>query len=116
MKGLVRALSLALILLVCLGTVVAEAQGPLETARIQQMIDRMSVEERVGQLFLVTFQGADSGPNSDVTRLIRDLRVGGVVISPANGNLRNDGETGQAANDAPRRVAELTNALQTLAL
>ena len=100
-----------LLLLAALGLrgSVAEAQGTVEAALIQQVIDRMSVEERVGQLFLVTFQGADTAPTSPVGQLVRDLHVGGLVISPTNGNFRNDADT-------PRRVAELTNALQTLAL
>ena len=112
MVGLVpRLVRLACLLLVAglgLRSSVAEAQGTVEAALIQQIIDRMSVEERVGQLFLVTYQGAATSPTSDVGQLVRDLHVGGLVISPANGNFRNDADT-------PRRVAELTNALQTLA-
>lgn len=88
---------------------VVQAQGPVEAAFIQQTIDRMSVEEKVGQLFLVTIQGVETAEGSDIRALIRDYRVGGVVISPSQGNFRND-------TDTPRRVAELTNSLQSLAL
>lgn len=88
---------------------VAHAQGPAEGAFIQQTIDRMTVDEKVGQLFLVQYQGADIGPNSEVAQLIRDYHVGGVVLSPASGNVRND-------QDTPRKMAELSNGLQTLAL
>ncbi|MCW5849814.1 MAG: hypothetical protein KIT87_07000 [Anaerolineae bacterium] len=105
---LLRLVCLILVAAVVLRGSAAEAQGTVEAALIQQIIDRMSIEERVGQLFLVTYQGADVNPNSDVGQLIRSLRVGGVVISPANGNFSNEADT-------PRRVAELTNALQTLA-
>ncbi len=99
---------LLLALLLAVSAAVVQAQGP-EVAIIQQTIDRMSVEERVGQLFLVTFSGSDTGPNSDIAQLIRDYRIGGVALSPAYGNFRNE-------NDTPRRVAELTNTLQTLRL
>lgn len=86
-----------------------EAQGSAEEALIQSIISRMSVEERVGQLFLVTFQGADTGSASDIAGLIRDYKIGGVVLSPTNGNFRNEGDT-------PQQVAQLSNAVQNLAL
>ncbi len=75
---------------------------------IQTLIDGMSVEERVGQLFLVTFAGSDLSPESDVAQLITEYRVGGVVLLTDNGNFTN-------AEDAPRQVTELTNGLQALA-
>jgi len=75
---------------------------------IQTLIDGMSVEERVGQLFLVTFAGSDPGLGSDVAELIRDYRVGGVVLLASNDNFTN-------GEDTPRQVAELTNGLQALA-
>lgn len=75
---------------------------------IQQILAQMSTADKVGQLFLVSFAGTDIGPNSDIAQLIRDYRVGGVVLSAANGNYRNEGDT-------PAQVAQLTNALQTWA-
>ena len=75
---------------------------------IQTLIDGMSVEERVGQLFLVIFAGNDLSPESDVAQLIREYRVGGVVLLTDNGNFTN-------AEDTPRQVTELTNGLQALA-
>ncbi|MFN8484074.1 MAG: glycoside hydrolase family 3 N-terminal domain-containing protein [Anaerolineae bacterium] len=86
-----------------------QAQGSVEESLVQGIISRMSVEEKVGQLFLVTFQGNDVGAASDIAGLIRDYKIGGVAISPANGNFRNEGDT-------PQQVAQLTNALQNLAL
>src|SRR5512139_80932 len=53
------------------------------------ILDRMTVADKVGQLFLVSFQGRDVGPDSDIAVLIRDYRVGGVVLQPANDNFRN---------------------------
>ncbi len=77
-------------------------------ALVQDIIASMSVEQRVGQLFLVTFKGNDTGPNSDIARLIRDYHVGGVVLTTWNENIRNDGDT---AN----QVLRLNNDLQTYA-
>ncbi len=78
-------------------------------ALVQKIIDSMSVEQRVGQLFLVTFQGADTGPNSDIAHLVRDLHVGGVVLSPGNKNFSNE------VDDTAVQVVQLNNDLQTYA-
>jgi len=75
---------------------------------IEALLARMSVEEKVGQLFLVNFSGNDVSEASDIAQLIREYRVGGVLISPANGNFTN-------GQDTPLQVARLTNALQRLA-
>ena len=54
------------------------ARSPAEVdALVQDIIERMTVEQRVGQLFLVTFVGNDTGPNSDIAQLVRDWHVGG---------------------------------------
>ncbi len=78
-------------------------------ALVQAILARLTPEQRVGQLFLITFVGADTGPNSAIARLVRDWQVGGVVLTPFNGNFSNEGETGAA-------VTRLTNDLQTYAL
>jgi beta-N-acetylhexosaminidase len=60
---------------------------------VQEIIARMSVEERIGQLFVVTFAGSDVGPGSDIAQLIVQYRVGGVVLLSSNGNFSNQGDT-----------------------
>lgn len=75
---------------------------------IDALIQAMSVEQRVAQLFLATFPGSDVGPDSPAAQLVRDLHVGGIVLRASNGNYRN-GET------APQEIASLVTALQTLA-
>ena len=84
----------------------AQAQG---SDPITERVAAMSPEERVGQLFIVTFLGRDPVPESDVARLILEDKVGGVVLLASNGNVHNQGDT-------PGDVLRLTNALQTLAL
>lgn len=64
-----------------------------------------SPEERVGQLVMVNFVGADTSTSSDIARLVRDHHVGAVHLSASNGNIVNRGDT--AAD-----VARLTNGLQ----
>jgi len=84
-------------------------RSPAEVdALVQEIIARMTVPQRVGQLFLVTFVGNDTGPNSDIAQLVRDWHVGGVVLLTTNENFRNEGDT-------PTQVLSLTNDLQTFA-
>ncbi len=107
---------LLLIPLLLVGAPAAAQEGETPQALTDEQIDalsqkiiaNMTVEQRVGQLFLVTFLGDDTGPNSDIARLVRDLHVGGVVLSTNNENFRNEGNT-------PETVRQLTNDLQTYA-
>ena len=84
----------------------AHAQGENPIA---ERLAAMSPEERVGQLFIVTFLGRDPTPESDIARLVLEDQVGGVVLLASNGNVSNQ-------DDTPAEVQRLTNALQTLAL
>jgi beta-N-acetylhexosaminidase len=85
------------------------AQEADPDAQIEAILSSMTVEERVGQIFLVAFVGNDPSPGTDIAKLVQQDRVGGVVLLAANSNFYNDGDT-------PRQVAELTNALQALAM
>jgi beta-N-acetylhexosaminidase len=69
----------------------------------------MSPEARVGQLFMVTFEGTDTGELSAIYDLIVEEHIGGVLLRPENGNIINEGNT-------PVQVASLSNSLQQLAV
>ncbi len=86
-------------------------QAPID---VRAVLEAMAVADRVGQLFVVTLQGNGVEADSGIAELIRDYRVGGVLLSPANGNFRNLNPDGTPA-DTPQQVARLTNQLQTLA-
>lgn len=83
----------------------AHAQEPDPVAEI---MSRMSVEDKVGQLFIVPFAGAEANPGSEIWQLITEYKVGGVILLAANSNFNNDAS-------APRQIAELTNTLKTTA-
>lgn len=51
------------------------------------LLSKMSPEEKVGQLFLVTFKGTDFNEASPVYDLIVKRHIGGVMLSAANGNF-----------------------------
>lgn len=78
--------------------------------RAQQIMQQMSAAERVGQLFMVTFEGDTTGPNSDITDLILRYKIGGVILLADNNNIVGEGE------ETPLAVADLNNRLQRLAL
>lgn len=80
------------------------------TAQVDALLARMSVADRIGQLFLITFEGSNTDFDSDIAELIHGYRVGGVVLSPRNGNFSNE-----KGIDTPAQVATLTNQLQALA-
>ena len=65
----------------------------------------MSPAQRVGQLFVVPFDGDGVEDGSAIARLLDEYRVGGVVLDARRGNFTNDA-------DAPAQAARLTNALQ----
>jgi beta-N-acetylhexosaminidase len=81
---LFRILMLAALLLPLVGP--AQAQGSPER-QARELLRLMTPEERVGQLFLVTFQGTDVGPESPIYALIEKYHVGGVVLLAKNDNF-----------------------------
>jgi len=83
------------------------AQGE-EPDPVLALMEQLTVEEKVGQLFLVPFIGQDLGPASDIANLIAEYHVGGVVLLEKNGNIVNEGETAL-------QVASLVNGVQGLA-
>ncbi len=73
----------------------------------------MSPEERVGQLFLVAFYAPPESdePLGDLRALIREQKVGGVVLQKSSLAFSN-----RAGEDLPAQVARLNEDLQSLAL
>lgn len=78
--------------------------------RAREIMQQMTVAERVGQLFLVTFQGNTVERESEITDLILNYKVGSVVLLADNDNIVGEGE------ETPLAVADLANRLQHLAL
>lgn len=76
------------------------ANGTSPAAYVDSLMRRMSVEEKVGQLFMVGFPGQIMG--YEVRTLVEDYHVGGVILFGRN-------------VDSPAQVAYLTNQLQQAA-
>ncbi len=77
-------LLLSALLLSLLAPFSAQAHGQ-DTLREQ--IKQMTPDEKVGQLFLVTFNGTNVGPDSQIYDLIVKRHIGGVVLTAANDNF-----------------------------
>ena len=71
----------------------ARAQTPIPPSKIQAVLNAMTPEERVGQLFLVTFHGVDTSDESQIRALIMNHHVGGVVLQAANDNFISQPDT-----------------------
>jgi beta-N-acetylhexosaminidase len=88
---------LATALLLCLGIDAAQA-----ASRVTKLLAAMSVEEKVGQVFMLWFKGP--AVSEDIAGLIRDRHLGGVILYSAPGNI-----------DSPQQVAALAAGLQARA-
>ena len=63
------------------------AQSPTNTSQGQVLLANMTAEERVGQLFLVSFTGMNVDPESQIYDLIANHHIGGVILTAANDNF-----------------------------
>jgi beta-N-acetylhexosaminidase len=72
------------------------------------LLQQLTTEEKIGQLFIVTFKGKDVSVTSDIYQLITQYRIGGVIVKRENGNFRSG--AGEAA-----AVQQLANGLQSIA-
>ncbi len=52
-----------------------------------ELLARLSPEERIGQLFLVTFSGTDIGTETQIHDLVTQHHLGGIVLSAENNNF-----------------------------
>jgi len=78
--------------------------------QIEAFLQRMSPEDRVGQLFVIAFDGNTISATSDIAELIHDYRIGGVMLMPSQENFTN-----AKGVKTPEEIARLTNQLQALA-
>jgi len=88
----------------------ARAQGtpePGTPAAVQDLFDIMTPEERVGQLFLVTFTGTDTGNTSKIYDLVVNQHVGGTVLLAGNDNFVASPGTLAGARDLTRGLQQI---------
>jgi len=106
-------LVLALSMIMLLAPAPARSQDePNLPAQAEALLQAMTVPERIGQLFLVTFQGDRAPADSAIGELILTYHIGGVALLAENDNLTGYGDPAQT----PAQVRDLTANLQRLAL
>ena len=86
--------------------VTAEAipQQTLPAQKAAALLNRMTPEERVGQVFLVTYNGTNVGHDSKIYDLIKKYHIGGVLLKAANDNFP---ESDTAAQDILKTTSDL---------
>jgi beta-N-acetylhexosaminidase len=85
-----RALAVLLLIMLLAPLVPApgvRAQGVTPSEEVLRLFESLTPEERVGQLFLVTFTGTDTGPESQIYNLITNYHIGGVALLAENDNF-----------------------------
>jgi beta-N-acetylhexosaminidase len=94
-----------LVILATLVTVPVRAQTPTPPPAVAAILNSMTPEERVGQLFLVTFSGTDTSETSQIYNLVTQYHIGGVVLLSSNDNFA-------AAPDTVAQTHSLINNIQ----
>jgi len=102
MQSIFRKFSISLIILslllpISMGRAAPSGQAVTGNERAQALLDQLTPEERVGQLFLVTFIGPEAGIGSATGAQIYDLivnyHIGGVILTSANDNFIGSDQT-----------------------
>jgi len=111
LKGLKRAfyalMLSALILASFGGPPQVRAQTVTPPPSVRQLFDKMTPEERVGQLFLVNFTGSDSSDQSKIYDLIVNHHIGGVVLQAGNDNFAAAPNTISAAHQLIQNLQQI---------
>ena len=85
-----------------------DEEVPFAREQALKLIEKLSPAERIGQLFLLTFNGIEITPESEIYQLIRDFHISGVVIQQENGNI--------PAENSEQPLDQLIDEIQTIAL
>ncbi len=87
LKRLAALLLLLMMLVMLLPAPRGYAQTETPPAEVLNVMEKLTPEERVGQLFLVTFTGTDTGVESPIYDLVVNQHIGGVVLLAENDNF-----------------------------
>jgi len=99
-----RILCVVGLIMVSPGLLTARAE---ELTKAEIILQSMTAEEKIGQLFLVSFEGATFDEDSAIYDLISNYHVGGVLLTAENNNF--------PAEDIPTSTQGLIRKLQELA-
>ena len=97
-------LSVALLLPSIGGHVQAQENDP--SANVLALMENMTPEERVGQLFLISFDGTSVSEETQIAALLDQYSVGGIVLRADRENFAVDSLSGlqQLLSDLQRKI------------
>lgn len=85
----------------------AQTSFSIALAQAEELMNEMTVAEKIGQLFLIGFEGVDTSDTAQITQLIENYHIGGVMLSADNDNF-------QLSETPIASYAELIESLQRL--
>jgi beta-N-acetylhexosaminidase len=101
-------LAIALVIILmspgAVGVAAPAKQTPSPQEQARALLETLTPEERVGQLFLITFTGAGADPGSQIYDLITKRHIGGVVLFSANDNFLAPDQTLEGAQNLIRQL------------
>ncbi len=112
-KNIIRLTIFGVLFSVLISTFIpVEASQPYQGKSLdeiaRQYLEQMTAEERVGQLFLVTFKGTKVDDSTSIFDLVKKHHISGVVLRASNDNFINNG-------DIVATTYQLTSQLQQIA-
>ena len=110
-KFIFRCLVVVVTFLTIGGSVFAVSNGTIvkfDRSKVREIMLHMTPAQKVGQLFVVGFEGNDVSNDTEIYNLIYDNRVGGVMLRLENDNFSNENKSYVA-------ISKLTNELQNIA-
>jgi beta-N-acetylhexosaminidase len=114
-KVLIATLILSQFIPLNIGHAASHNQSTTPEERAQALLSTLTPEERVGQLFLVTFMGNNIDEESEIFDLITNHHIGGVVLQRNNDNFISPPQTLNGVLDLTREIQTVEwSASQTL--
>ncbi|MFC2042570.1 glycoside hydrolase family 3 N-terminal domain-containing protein [Chloroflexota bacterium] len=89
--------------------VVAQTVTTTPESQAAGVLNNLTPEEKIGQLFMITFVGTDVGPESEIYDLITNYHIGNIVILAENDNLT---YINQSPGDTALQLRALTRDIQ----
>jgi len=87
---------------------------PTDDAYVQSILRRLTFNEKVGQLFIVGYEG--KGCNAHALKLITEYNVGGIILFERNIEGTFDHTVANDSLVVPTNIAEMVNLLQDASL
>jgi beta-N-acetylhexosaminidase len=84
-----------------------------EEERINEIINKMSIEEKIGQMMMIGFPGTQL--SSEIEELIKKYQIGSVILFSRNIKSQDDVNVSIDDMKVPEEVINLTNSIQDIA-